>query len=144
MVLVALTSFILGAFLRFGLDITSGNVDVLVGVILPLLLLWGLEWTRRGNTDPGWVAVENQRLSLSKIFEEETQGPYDSFPAKVVIVSLIVCALTMFLLAVLSSSGRMIIGTFGISLLLIAGGVHVQMRRMLTQHHTQQEKQKTL
>ena len=132
MLIVALTSFGIGALLNFGLGIKNSSIDVLVGVIFPLLMLWGIEWLRKGATNPGWTAVENQHqasLALSKA--SEVVKPYDTFPGKIVVVSLIVCALSLFFLTFLSDSGQMIIAIFGIALLLIAGGIHLGMRKMV-------------
>jgi hypothetical protein len=44
MCIVTLTSFIIGGILRFGLSIQSNDIDILVGVLFPILLLILLEY----------------------------------------------------------------------------------------------------
>lgn len=145
MLIVALTSFALGAFIRFGLSMKSSNIDVAVGVILPLLMLWGIEWLKRHQTDSGWTAVEEQSQSTPEdLMEMDAEKPIDPFPTRIVIVSLAVCAMSMFMLAALSQSGRLIIAAFGVSLLLIAGGVHLTLRHLLTKQSYQKEQHPVL
>ncbi len=128
--IVALTSIALGAVLNFGLSIRSESMDLLVGVVLPLLMLWAIERLRQKSVNHGWEVVQDQRLSALEMFKAGIAvKPYDTFPGKVVIVSLIVCAMSLFFLSFLSNSGRMIIAAFGISLSLIAGGIHLRMRK---------------
>ena len=132
MCVVVLVSFGVGAFIRFGLSIRDASIDVLVGVILPLVMLWVIEKLKAEKEDKGWSAVEQQQLSSLQISQEvEEDGPFDTFPGKVVMVSLIVCAISLFFLSLISASGQWIISIFGISLLLIALAIHLMMQRML-------------
>ena len=135
MCVVALSCFSLGLFLRFGLDemaISKQDVDVIVGVILPILLLGGIEGWKRRKIDHGWESVEAQRLASAELIEKgEVEAAFDPFPGRIVIASLLVCAICMFFLFFLSNSGRIIIASLGAGLLLVAGGIHLGMTKII-------------
>lgn len=131
LLIVTLTTLTLGGFLRFGLSIQNTNIDILVGVVLPLAMLIIMERLRKNKIDKGWVAIENMSNSRTEdIKVGERARPFDTFPGKIVIVSLVVCAIGMFFLSLMSDSERMVILIFGIALLLISFLIHLGMRKM--------------
>jgi solute:Na+ symporter, SSS family len=132
MCIVTLTSFALGGFLRFGLSIQSGDIDILVGVLFPILMLIIIERMGKNNIDKGWKAVEKLRISSIEVLKAgEAAKAFDRFPGKVIIVSLVICAVGLFFLSSMSNSGRMIISIFGIVLLLISFLIHLGMKKMI-------------
>ncbi len=131
MLTVALTSFVVGLILRFGYSLTGGNVDVLIGVVLPILMLAVIQKLKPDRIDKGWENVKNHAKSqLSKNTEIITNDSVDTFPQKVVMISLIVCACSLFVLLFLTDSGQVIIGVFGICLILIALGIHIKIKKL--------------
>ncbi|HEY1062566.1 MAG TPA: sodium:solute symporter family protein [Daejeonella sp.] len=132
MFIVALTSFALGGILRFGLSIQSNDIDILVGVLCPILMLIVIERFGKKNTDKGWKAVEELRISSIKALEaDEAPSAFDTFPGRVIIVSLVVCAIGLFFLSSMSDSRGMIISIFGGIVLLISFLIHLGMRKMI-------------
>ncbi len=133
MCLVALVSFGLGLFINYGLSIKSGNLDVLVGVIFPLVMLGAIERLRKNRLDPGWQAVEEKSAAQALVVEGDERKPtkYDPFPEKVVMISLVICALCLFLLSAMSDAGQWIIGICGAFLFVIAVGMKVHLQRVI-------------
>ncbi len=146
MILVALTSFAIGLALRFGLAsnpfVEEGdrlwplarylaentkNVEVLVGVVLPLVMLGFIEWTK-DHSDERAMEVPDKGHSE----ETESSGPpyeFDPFPARMVMGSHLVIGLGMSLLGILGGSDRATLLTFGCVLLLIAGLIQITIKR---------------
>tara|TARA_R110002049_G_scaffold285698_1_gene466668 strand:+ start:38279 stop:39961 length:1683 start_codon:yes stop_codon:yes gene_type:complete len=133
MCIVALTSFAIGAAVRFGMSIDDKNMEVLIGVVLPILMLCVIQRLRGRSVNAGWIAVEQQCDAAAPMIlgSDEIQSP-DPLPAQMVIASLFVCAFGMFALAILSQSGQWIIFTFGAVLLLIAVVIHLSVRRLVS------------
>jgi SSS family solute:Na+ symporter len=132
MCIVTLTSFALGGFLRFGLAIQSNDLDIVVGVLFPIFLLIVIERFGKKDTDKGWEAVENLRISSIEILKaDDTPRAFDTFPGKVIIASLVMCAIGLFLLSSMTSNGRMIIFIFGGVVLLISFLIYLGMRKMI-------------
>lgn len=150
MVIVALTSFGIGLTLRFGiaqnsmidpdhflggfakyLSENTKNVEVLVGVILPLVMLAVFELLKKG-TDAGaarvsqWVE-ENHTAEL----ESDVHG-FDAFPAKMVMWSLIAMGLWMVALGAFGEEGRVVVMSFGVFLLILAGAIKVAIARFFS------------
>ena len=130
MLIVAFTSFSVGLILRFGFSISGGDVDVIIGVILPICMLFLIQKLKGNTTDIGWKKIEDNRTLKIMKTPEVPDTTVDTFPQKVVMISLLVCALSLFALFFLTESGRTIIATFGICLLLIAMGIRVQIKKM--------------
>ena len=153
MCLVALTSFFISVFLRFGIATSPliletdwlaplatylskniKNLEVVVGVILPILMLLALERLKRGK-DPGWKVLEDERALLqSSIQESNITASFDSFPARMVMISLLVMAIGMVALGFFVSQGRTVLLSFGVILLLIAGIIHLVISRLRAIH----------
>lgn len=153
MCLVALTSFFIGAFLRFGIATNpliqetsslaplaaylSKNIkslEVVVGVILPILMLLVLERLKRG-TDPGWTVLEDGRALLqSSILESNSPASFDSFPARMVMISLLVMAVGMLALGIFETQGRTVVLSFGVILLLLAGVIQLVISKLGVAH----------
>ncbi|MEC5128099.1 hypothetical protein VSU19_15135 [Verrucomicrobiales bacterium BCK34] len=144
MITVALTSFSIGLALRFGLSANpmilessslwetkiylaenSKNVEVLVGVILPVLLLILFE-KKRDRVDPGAERVQ-QRGGESDSFQphDDTAIPFDPFPARMVLYSLAVIGAWMIVLGAREAEARFILISFGIGLAILAGGIQL-------------------
>ena len=130
MLIVAFTSFSVGLILRFGFSISGGDVDVIIGVILPICMLFLIQKLKGNTTDIGWKKIEDNRTLKIMKTPEVPDTTVDTFPQKVVMISLLVCALSLFALFFLTESGRTIIATFGICLLLIAIGIRIQIKKM--------------
>ncbi|MEM7383329.1 MAG: Na+:solute symporter [Verrucomicrobiota bacterium] len=139
---VALTSFLLGLGLKFGLAgnpfIAEGsalstlarllsdhskNVDVLVGVILPVGMLALIEWRKQGLDS----RADALRLRARANPDEEPPDPgtFDPFPLQMVLVSLLAIGTGMLFLGLSAISERTILVCFGGVLLTIAGGCHL-------------------
>ena len=155
MLIVALTSFGIGLTLRFGIAsnpmITEGqalfvvaeylsqntkNVEVLVGVILPVLMLIGFEWFRRG-TDSGALRVEQHcQESTAEDLEDSVPSQFDPFPARMVMFSLYLMGLWMIVLGSLQASDRLVILVFGTLLLGLGGLIQLVMKQLLRRSRT--------
>ena len=135
MCIVTLTSFTLGGILRFGLSIQSNDIDILVGVLFPILLLIIIEYLGKNKVDKGWTAIEKLRISSIEVLKAGAAPKvFDTFPGKVIIVSLVFCAIGLFFLSSMTNSGRMIIAIFGVILLLISFIIHLGIKKMILKH----------
>ncbi len=130
------TSFLIGAGLRFGLAgnlmIVEGdalfpiadyladnakNVEVIVGVLLPVLMLLGFEFFKQ-SADPAAGTVENLLAKSSTPPSSEMESAvFDPFPVQVVASSVLVIGAWMFLLGLWQSASRGILIAFAIALL---------------------------
>ncbi len=148
MMIVALTSFSIGLILRFGFAanplITEGdslwpfasylsqntkNVEVVVGVLLPLLMLVMIEWKKRG-IDPGAERVSQHPGSTPEAADEVVHA-FDPFPARMVQISLVVIGGGMMLLAISQPEGRATLFGFAAILLVMSAGIWIFVNRQL-------------
>ena len=146
MIIVALTSFGIGLALRFGLAsnplIQEGdrlwplahylventkNVEVLVGVILPVLMLVFYQCRKQG-IDNGAVTLQEHSETTSGASLRDLPARFDPFPARMVVVSLFAIGLGMLLLGAVGTNDRLTLLCFGSVLILLAGCVRLAMR----------------
>ena len=115
------------------LKANSKNVEVSIGVVMPIVMLILLEWRNRSRVqDPGWANIENQRLSVEKELEESSgSGVFDPMPANIVIASLLICGTAMVFLSLIADSGQGIIVVFAIALFVIAGIIYAGVKRLI-------------
>ena len=105
------------------------NVEVLIGVILPILMLIGFEWKKRG-VDAGASRVLNHRAKThQESSDENATSHFDPFPARMVMFSLLVIGCWMLILGFLSVDGCLILLSFGGSLLIMSGAIHFLIRK---------------
>ena len=143
MMIIVLTSFGVGLGLRFGLATNplivetsdwwaiktylagnTKNVEVLVGVVFPILMLIGFEWRKRG-VDAGATRVTDHCDKVKAMIpEDDSTVPFDPFPARMVMYSFFVLGLWMLVLGVREAEGRAVLLSFGGGLLAI--GVAIQ------------------
>ena len=143
MVIVTLTSFTIGVALRFGIAsnpmITDGhslwdfanylkankkNVEVLVGVILPIVMLFVFERFKGGNDLRAIELEKHSNEAETQIPAEGTTGQFDPFPARMVMFSLYVMSAWMLGIGVWGSQDRNIL--FGFAGVLVVLGIAVQ------------------
>lgn len=150
MVIVALTSFGIGLMLRFGFAVNpliseghrfwnfaqflsenAKNVEVLVGVILPLLMLFGFELFKQG-TDAGAANVEQWiKEQHARELGHENHG-FDPFPSRMVMWSLFAMGAWMGLLGILGEEGRTVVLSFAAFLVLLGTVIRGIISRILT------------
>ena len=145
MVVVAMTSFILGATLKFGvlenpllesferleptlafLKGQTKNLEVLVGVILPVVLLCIFE-LRPGATDAGWHAVLKHERETSPCPAGATAS--DNFARNVVAVGMLTCGVATLGLAYLNQASLPRTALAGIAALLLVTAVATKVWR---------------
>ncbi len=145
MLIVALTSFSIGLALKFGvaqnstiqqgdslfqfatlLKESSKNVEVLIGVILPIVMLISFEWIRKGKTDPRSGAIDH----TAEVVESETDAVFDPFAPRMVMISLTIIGIWISGLGIWQSEGRAILCIFGVGLLAIAGVIQLFIKRL--------------
>ncbi|MDA7921953.1 hypothetical protein N9B73_09365 [Verrucomicrobiales bacterium] len=149
MITVALTSFAIGLALRFGLSANplilessslwtvkaylaenSKNVEVLVGVVFPILLLIFFEKKRHG-VDPGAERVLSHRAKEeSTLTTDNTSAAFDPFPARMVLYSLLVIGGWIIVLGLRESEARSLLLSFGFGLAVLAGGIQLMIRKL--------------
>jgi hypothetical protein len=155
MIIVALTSFSIGVVLRFGLAtnpmIQEGdffwplaqylaantkNVEVVVGVLLPILMLIGFEKTKRSN-DPRAIAIAGRTSHESaQDPSEESRPRFDPFPARMVSISLLVIGIWMAILGFRENTGRIILFSFACALVITGLVIHMLIRKLLGRDST--------
>lgn len=149
MITVALTSFTIGLALRFGLSANpmitessalwtakvylaenSKNVEVLVGVVLPIILLILFE-KKRSGVDPGAERVLQQSTAKGpELTGDDTPTAFDPFPARMVFYSLLVIGAWMIILGMREAEARSILLSFGVGLGVLAGGIQLMIRKL--------------
>lgn len=153
MIVVALISFATGLTIRFGLianpwitqehslgslakflgDNTK-NVEVLVGVVLPVVMLAGMEW-RKKNVDEGALSLQKaEAVTSRRESATETERRFDPFPIRMVQCSLLAVGLWMLILAIDSTEARLILATFALAVGGLGGVIEVAIRRVGKQH----------
>ncbi len=140
---VAFASFSLGSFLKFGVigqgwftQISSltpivsiirdnpKNVEIIVGVLLPVVLLGFLEW-RTTLTNAGWTALENHRRLIAQGPSWSHADPSgDQLPLQIVIQSLRVFAISLITLNLLRENPQTTITLFAALLAVAAVGLN--------------------
>lgn len=141
MIIVALTSFAIGLVLRFGLADNPAihpqhafwpiasflgqhtqNIEVIIGVLLPILMLIGFECAKK-TTDPGaervaaHAAASHSNLTLTTASQPR---PFDPFPARMVMYSLFVMSAWLGLLTINVAEGSHTMRSFSAVLLVCA------------------------
>lgn len=149
MMIVALVSFKVGALLKFAVAgnplIEEGSalfamkaylmennkdIDVLIGVVLPVLMLIGFELKRRGE-DSGFKRVaERSAAAETEIADADAKFQFDPFPARMVMISLLVMGLWMFTLGFGDQETKTILLTFAGGLIVLAIAIQVMISRM--------------
>ncbi len=147
MIIVALTSFFVGLSLRFGIAanpwITEStplwplasflsdhtqNIEVIIGVLLPITMLIAFEWRKHG-VDVGSVRVAQHHAEAHASAKHQAL-PFDPFAARMVMFSLLILGAWIGILAFTVSSERSILFTFGATLLLLALLLKTLIRRL--------------
>jgi len=151
MLIVALTSFGIGLVLRFGLaenpaihaqhplwpiasflGAHSQNIEVIIGVVLPLLMLIGFELAKK-TTDPGAerVATHVAAAQTTQPSSADATRPFDPFPARMVMISLIVMSAWLGILSINIDQGATTLRSFSAVLLIAATTIRHFIRRRL-------------
>lgn len=150
MIIVALTSFFVGLTLRFGIAanpwITESsplwplaaflsehtqNIEVIIGVLLPITMLIAFEWRKHG-IDVGSTRVAQHHADTQASAEHHAL-PFDPFAARMVMFSLLVLGIWIFILAFTVTTERSILLSFGITLLFLALLIKVFIHRLTRQ-----------
>ena len=150
MLIVALVSFGIGLSLKFGiannpmivegsslyetaqyLAKNSKSVEVLVGVILPILLLVFFEWQKK-TVDAGSLRVQEKNADMQKTLEESSSNTsFDPFPAQMVMYSLVIIGTWMLLLSFNDNHGRGVIIGVASGLLAMAFCIYISIKKLV-------------
>lgn len=153
MLAVALTSFAVAVTLRFGVGgnpwITDGhplhglatvisenakNLEVLVGVVLPVVMLIVIEALKR-TRDPAFDRLEEHGRrfrELETAGNRVADGYIDPFPLRMVASSLLTLGLWLMVLALKESANEVVFLVFGLTLALLGTGIEVALRRAIS------------
>ena len=137
MLIVALTSFFVGLSLRFGIAanpwITESsflwplasflsehtqNIEVIIGVLLPITMLIAFEWRKHG-VDVGSVRVAHHHAEAHASAEHHAL-PFDPFAARMVMFSLLILGAWILILGFTVTTERSVLLSFGGVLVLSA------------------------
>ena len=149
MITVALTSFAIGLALRFGLSANplilessslwtakaylaenSKNVEVLAGVVLPILLLIFFEKKRHGVDRGAERVLLHSAKEETILSTNDTPASFDPFPARMVLYSLLVIGAWIIVLGLRETEARSLLLSFGIGLAILAGGIQLMIRKL--------------
>ena len=149
MVIVILVSFTVGAVLRFGfagnpwivkgdtlyafaqyLADNTKNVEVLVGVMLPVAMLFAFEWLKKKD-DKAAGEVTRMLSEPSVPPSELADSRFDPFPATMVMTSVLVIGGWIFLLGLWQDESRTELMVFAFALLFLGGALRVWLVRQL-------------
>jgi len=145
MITVAVTSFALGAVLKFGvlanpyfdfLKWNVKNVEVLVGVILPVVMLGVYEWRlRTSEVDPGWIAIDAHEAasaidaSTATLRDDANNDRVaDNFPKQVLSIGLGSCGVLMLAFSLFTATDQQVLVAMGVVLLSAAAACHFVMK----------------
>lgn len=142
MLFVALTSFLVGLTLRFGiagnpwiaegdwlwplasfLSAHTQNIELIAGVALPVAMLVAIELWKRG-VDPGADRVARHDAATPAAPEEGAAPVFDPYAARLVMFSLLILGLWLLVLSFNVSAERGLMIAFGTVMILAAGGIH--------------------
>jgi len=140
MLIVALTSFGIGVSLRFGLpaitqegdplweltDYVLNNkkmVELFIGVLLPVGMLFTFEWMLKSKEDTGAARLDTKRDdSHAVIAAAEQDSSFDPFPARMVMYSLLILGAWMIFIGFREPSDRTVLVSVG-GVLIVAASV---------------------
>ncbi|MCM8535979.1 MAG: Na+:solute symporter [Lentisphaeraceae bacterium] len=151
MLIVALVSFGIGLTLKFGiannpmiteesslysiaqyLAENSKSVEVVVGVILPILLLFFFEWQKK-TVDEGALRIQERNIKMEETLETDSlKAPFDPFPAQMVMYSLIIIGLWILILSFNDTHGRSVLIGVSTGLLSIALAIQVSIKKIIS------------
>ncbi len=149
MLIVALTSFGIGMFLRFGLPWLTQEGDALWfvtetvlnnkkmvelfnGVLLPVCLLGFFESILR-KRDMGADQLDAKcDESLATITAAEQESTFDPYPARMVMFSLFILGGWMLFIGIREAAERVVLLSVGTVLLFLGGAIEVFIRRHLS------------
>lgn len=113
--------FPLGILAKFT-DVGSGTFiadSTFIGVILPLLIIAVILMVQRKES-PGWEKVNDLKQTKTSLTQEQQPS---SLPAKIVAVSLAVCAITLLILIPFNSENQIMLMGFGFTLISLSIGL---------------------
>lgn len=113
--------------LRWLVEWIAGNsriVDLMAGIAVPFLILLTIELSKR-NEHEGWRLV----MAKKKAFEEVPSVKASTLPGKMVVISMLIIAVVMTVLAAISDDQAGVLLTFALSVLGIAGVIYFFLRR---------------
>ena len=146
LLIVALTSFSLGLIMRFGLPAVTQEgdrlwaltqyvlankviVELFVGVLFPVCLLIGFELLLEGD-DIG--AMNLDACCHASPHGEQPKSPFDTFPARMVLISLMSLGIWVLFIAFREQSSRTILLPVGVILILASGTIEAVIRKIRT------------
>ena len=92
------------------------------------MLAW-IQWRKQG-VDQGAVTLQEHRDTMTETSSNgDTPAPFDPFPVRMVMISLLVIGMGMLLLGALGSTGRTTLLAFGSVLVLLSGAIQVLVPR---------------
>jgi SSS family solute:Na+ symporter len=146
MIIVALTSFFVGLSLRFGIAANpwltesnplwplasflsehTQNIEVIIGVLLPITLLIAFEW-RKSGVDDGSTRVA-QHCTDSLVSRQLPARPFDPFAARMVMFSLLILGAWILILGFTVTAERSVLLSFGGALMLSAAVIRRSISR---------------
>ncbi|MDE0865960.1 MAG: Na+:solute symporter [Rubripirellula sp.] len=149
MVIVILVSFSVGAVLRFGLAgnpwIVEGDtlyalatyladntktVEVLVGVLLPVAMLFAFELLKKEHDKVGSEVVRLMSEPAKPDLEQSTTQ-FDPFPVQMVVTSVLILGGWMFLLGLWQDESRTVLMVFAFVLLFLGVALRAWLVRRL-------------
>jgi Na+/proline symporter len=122
-------AFLAGVLFKMGSRIgwsliPDSMVDVVVGVILPVIVLTTAHFLARDEA-PGWRRVQDAAASGAR-----NRGPTDTMPARALGVSLTISGIVILVLVPFDPDFRVSLGTFGAAVLLLGVSVWLAARRL--------------
>ena len=149
MVIVILVSFSVGAVLRFGLAgnpwIVEGDtlyalatyladntktVEVLVGVLLPVAMLFAFELLKKEHDKVGSEVIRLMSEPAKPDLEQSTTQ-FDPFPVQMVVTSVLILGGWMFLLGLWQDESRTVLMVFAFILLFLGVALRAWLVRRL-------------
>ena len=149
MVIVILVSFSVGAVLRFGLAgnpwIVEGDtlyalatyladntktVEVLVGVLLPVAMLFAFELLKKEHDKVGSEVIRLMSEPAKPDLEQSTTQ-FDPFPVQMVVTSVLILGGWMFLLGLWQDESRTVLMVFAFVLLFLGVALRAWLVRRL-------------
>jgi SSS family solute:Na+ symporter len=140
MLTVALSSFFVGLTLRFGVAENPGigegswlwplasllsrhaqHLEMICGVLLPVMMLFGFELCKRG-VDEGALRVERHRAGVGE--QVKCGAPvFDPLAARMVMFSLLILGFWIIILSLIGVRNQVLLFGFGLVLVLVAAGI---------------------
>lgn len=101
--------------------------ELAIGILIPMILLVGFEWSHH-SVDVGWEVIQRNKNSKA----DDVVAVASDFPIRLCAISVLIVGIVMLLLGFLQTEHKVFVMGFGASLVLLGSALYLFYKRMLS------------